>query len=460
MKESDFNYDSRQEDSEECAEARRVSRAHALPVGREPRAVSAPNSAAQFFEERAIDRKVGDARPYIPYEKGDSKLVREHWPESPRFAADIANQSSGIVIPRYPPAFMGLTHVPAELRPDTAVVTSSHYHFHGDEREGDLTIPTTGTRLPRKWIHSPEEMPRHIEKVHGGNNVQTVHQSDNLAKYVFSPGDGAKRLDMHPHGWIRLRKAPRVMFGIEGCIKADAMSSQDEAVFSVPAVTHWRAPELPAFAKRYLVGKVVYIIPDADLHNREAPGHTNVITQALLCRSELRSLGLEAHVAAPPAEEDSPRDANGKLILNGVDDFLVSGGTMDDLVVLERDTPRGLAEILAERNPRFRKDRVVRNAKLVEGLAIHADANGEIRAPLGAVARAMGLNRHTAPEALRDLHDEYGVVEIVGGTLETYSRHYDYKTKRYVGWEWKDRPAIRIIPELRAKDSYRRLGDE
>jgi hypothetical protein len=355
---------------------------------------------------------------------------------------------------------MRLTRVPAELRPDIAVVTSSHYHYHGNDPHADLTIPTTGTRLPRKWIDSPEEREHHIRKVHGGINVQTVHLDENRAKYVFSPGDGAKRLDMHPHGWVRLLKASRVMFGIEGCIKADAMQSAGEAVFSVPAVTHWRAPELPTFARRYLVGKTVYIIPDADLHNLEAPGHTNVITQALFCRSYLRRLGIVAHVAAPPAEEDAPRDSNGKLILNGFDDFRVSGGTVDDLVVLERETHRGLAEVLGDRDSKWRKDRLVRNAKFMEGLALHADGHGEIHHPLGTVARMMGLNRHTAPEALRDLHDELGVVEVIGGTLETYSRHYDYKTKQHVGWEWKDKPGIRIIPELRAKDSYRRLGDE
>ena len=44
--------------------------------------------------------------------------------------------------------------------------------------------------------------------------------------------------------------------------------------------------------------------------------------------------------------------------------------------------------------------------------------------------------------------------------LETYARHYKEDEGRWVGWEWRDKPAIHIIPELRAEESVYRLGDE
>jgi hypothetical protein len=73
----------------------------------------------QFYDDHAISTKVGDARPYIRYEIGDPDgIVRKEWAHSRAFATRIANQASGIVIPRYAPRFLRLPHVPAELRPD------------------------------------------------------------------------------------------------------------------------------------------------------------------------------------------------------------------------------------------------------------------------------------------------------------------------------------------------------
>jgi hypothetical protein len=427
---------------DDCAESHRVAQAHTPHVASEGEAsgAAAPTVAPHFFEKRGISLGIAEARPYLRYEQGDpERLVREHWSMSPKFAARIARQSSGLIIPRYPPASLGLLNVPAELRPDTAVETSSHHHYHGEQRDGDLFIPTTGTRLPKRWIHRPEDMSRHIEKVHGGTNDQTVHLDKNLAKYVFPPGDGAKRIDVHPQAWPRFVNASRVFFVIEGCIKADAVLSAGEAVFSVPSVTLWLAPELSAFT-RNLRGKVVYIVPDADWAKNGA-----VITQAMFCRSFLRRAGVDAHVAAPPEEHG----------LKGVDDFLAHGGySVNDLAVLERETPYGLAEWLAERGT-WRKTKAVRGAEVLESLALHADMNGQIRASLRSVARIMGCHHSRVERAVKDLV-ECGVIEVEG-SLDTHARHYD-KEKGWVGWEWKERPAITIVPELRAKDTTHPLG--
>jgi hypothetical protein len=391
-----------------------------------------------FFEKRGVSTKVAEARPYIPYRQGDSELLRLHWQDTKQ-AARIANQAGGIVIARHAPIPLGLTRVPAELRPNTEVVTGSHWHYHGEPKAQDeLIIPVTGNRLPKKWTHAPAEMARHIEKKHGGVNDQSVHLDENRAKYIFPTGNGAKRLDVHPEAWPKFVGATRVFFGIEGCLKADAMLSAGEAVFSVPSVTLWNAPELASFT-RYLRDKTVYIVPDADWFKNDA-----VMTQAMFCRTYLRKRGIDAHVAAPPIESYQRDD------LKGVDDFLGYGGTVDDLTVLEREPRYGLAEFLAERET-WRKDKVVRGAEVLESLALHAGADGTIQASLRSVARAMGVHHSRVERGLLDLVD-CGAVTIEG-SLTTEARWYGK------GWEWTERPTIRIEPELRAKDTSRRLGD-
>jgi hypothetical protein len=314
-----------------------------------------------FYDEHAISTRIGQARPYARYERGDpERIVRKAWPQSPQFAARIANQGSGIVISRYGPSYMKLPHVPAELRPNSPVVTSSHWHYHGDVSEIDLIIPSSGKHLPRKHRHAPDDMERHIAKVHGGVNTNEVHLDENRAKYVFPTGRGARRLDEHPNAWPLFRDPRRVFFVIEGCIKADAVLSAGEAVFSVPSVTLWRAPELDEFAPR-LRGVLVYIVPDSDWYGNDA-----VLTQAMFCRSYLRRLGVNTHIAAPPPAPDGGK--------RGIDDHLHHGGALSQLEVLEREAGYGLAEFIAD-NRKWRKDKVVRGAEVLESLALHAGSD-------------------------------------------------------------------------------------
>jgi hypothetical protein len=396
----------------------------------------------RFYEEHSISTKVGDGRRYLRYEIGDpERMLRTHWHMvSPQFVARIANQASGIVIPRYPPSFLNLADVPAELRPDQAVVTDSHWHYHGDDKwSEELVIPSTGKRLHRRWVHTPEEMAQHIEKVHGGINDQTVHLDENRAKYVFPPGDGARRLDQHPQAFIWFASARRVFFAIEGCIKADAILSAGEAVFSVPSVTLWRAPELGHYARR-LRERIVFIVPDADYRKNRG-----VMTQALLCRSYLRRYGLRAEIAAPPkAAYDRDRT------LKGIDDYLVSGGTMDDLDVLKREAPYGLAEWLTEHG-KWRNDKAVRAAETLRGIAEHADENGQLWAPLKSIGNATGIGVRRAQRGLHDLV-EVGAIEV-DGSLEVGPRWRDK------GYDWIQRPTIIVHPDLRARDKVHRLGD-
>jgi hypothetical protein len=246
-------------------------------------------------------------------------------------------------------------------------------------------------------------------------------------------------LDQHPQAFVSFVTARRVFFVIEGCMKADAVLSAGEAVFSVPSVTLWRAPELAYYARR-LRQRIVYIIPDADYRKNRS-----VMTQALLCRSYLRRFGVAAEIAAPPqaAYESDPR-------LKGIDDYLVSGGTMEDLDVLKREAPYGLAEWLAERG-RWRNDKAVRAADTLRGIAEHADENGRLWAPLKSVGNATGIGARRAQRGLHDLL-EVGAIEVEG-SLEVSPRWRDK------GYDWIDRPTITVHPDLRARDNVHRLGD-
>ena len=137
------------------------------------------------------------------------------------------------------------------------------------------------------------------------------------AKYVFLPGSVEDRIDLHPRSAALLADADRVFFALEGALKNDAILSAGEAVFSVPSVTLWKPEELQRFAKDFLAGKTVFVVPDADWI-----GNPMVDWQALLVRTYLREALGDAlvHIAAPPVEFF--HDTGEK----GVDDWLGTYG--------------------------------------------------------------------------------------------------------------------------------------
>jgi Domain of unknown function (DUF3854) len=386
----------------------------------------------------------------------------------------LARQKDGIVINRHR-ALPEKSHVYAELRPDTPVRTGPPvWHYHPTVRTNeDVPVipdgPSAGRELSKHRIYTLEAMQRngHIARDknpddHAGVNNVAVHCHIPQGKYLFCPGaDHAKRLDLHPLALPLLESAERVFFVIEGCLKADAVLSQGEAVFSVPSVTLWDAPELPEFIATYLQGREVVIVPDADWYENRA-----VLTQAMLCRSFLRRHGLGALVAAPPIE-------GVKEGIKGVDDFLAAGGNLNDLVVIEREVEAGrLAKFLWERTPKIevlgrelragrlpgearRRDGRNRNAEVVEALALHADVNGRYAAPLRTMARVMRVPIKKVTRAIDDLLDCGAIT--VDRPLRTQSgvwrgNYFDRAE------EWVDRPTITVHPDLRATMTCRPLG--
>lgn len=399
-----------------------------------------------FFRERGVDPAIIDGRPYSFWTPDNPTPLQEAWfphisPTSHGWVTRVARQSAGYIIPRFAPPGLGLSGPSAEIRPLKSV----------DTRPG------------------------------------------NPAKYIHCPGEGqATRLDLHPDALPLFKNATRVFFGIEGCIKADAILSQGEAVFSVPAVWQWDAPELAAFVERYLKGKTVFIVPDMDWHK-----NWQVITPAIQCRSALRGLGLEnVFIAAPPVEAGE----------KGVDDFLGAGYGLDDLVVIGREMPDAFEEwAVRESRGDTRVDGVSRDAEVLQALSLCAglyethdgvkvEREGEIRKSIKPTARtitAINPNRKMGPRGVRraieSLATRQGLTSnkaiTVAGSLETQEPGVEYGIRNAAavaaaesapddlagawwgnGWptdfDWKDRPVITIAPELRAVNQRPiRLGD-
>jgi hypothetical protein len=408
---------------------------------------------------------------------------------------EIVPIDGGLLIVRHVPPGLGLPPVFAEMRPDEAIKTTRRFHAHPDVRSVEILHPNGG-RLGRRDIFDPttEAMRRHIENEHGGVNVQVGHWYQQWAKYLFPPtpkvwveyahdhdedfGDNelerawhirrrhhdcavvgrhtharkikdsnenyAKRIDVNPLGVDLFADADHVFFAIEGCIKSDAIltailkTGRKASVFSVPSVTLWDAPELLTFALKYLVGKTVYIVPDADWRAEKNRGA--VISQSLLCRSLLRNkCGLDAHIAAPPGD--------GLPEIKGVDDFLAAGGELDDLIVIDRRVGR----LRRTNDGRALK----RNDEILEALSLHADEAGIFSPTLKKLARVIGTSPKRVERSVLAL-ERHGYVSVVAGSLMLERNWY---VEGYEAFNFAEKPTIEIMPELRAETTATRLGD-
>jgi len=224
----------------------------------------------------------------------------------------------------------------------------------------------------------------------------------------------AKRIDVNPLVWRHggFEKAERVFFGIEGCIKADAIltallaAGEPAAIFSVPSVSLWEATypaaedeiedgdELAAFVQTHLLGKLVCIVPDADAGTKD-----EVMMQALLCRSTVRRLGAQAEIVLPP-------DDRLEQGIKGVDDYLGSSGrTLDGMVWFRKEPPDerqlGQWRLGRQAGTHWPADRLQRAIETLQALATHAGEQGQFSASVRLLSRAIG-RRRSIPEARRD----------------------------------------------------------
>ncbi|PWU23558.1 MAG: hypothetical protein C5B48_08425 [Candidatus Rokuibacteriota bacterium] len=281
-----------------------------------------------------------------------------------------------------------------------------------------------------------EARARHVLYDHGGVDTEAAHTHERRVKDKTDPI--ACRIDAHPWAAERLDAAERIYFGIEGCLKADAIlttilrteaeapdrlraamdnlirqrqagpdgdvlaaeetlaalieETKPASVVSVPSVTLWHGDELELFTARYLQGKEVVIVCDADGWRPDKPNE-NVMMQSLLLRSFLRGQGVQALIAAPPFEPGELK--GGKPLFNGVDDHLGEAGRpLGDLIVYGAEEPQGTADWVRT-HPRpgkdDRADGVGRDIDVLAGLAVHASPAGRFSGTYDALAKVAKL---------------------------------------------------------------------
>jgi len=327
-------------------------------------------------------------------------------------------------------------------------MSADEVHYHEDLGKYLFApapkVPWNGTHehadFERAW-----ERARHVKRWHDGHDVDGCHRHvDQKLLVKDRDSNFAKRIDLHPLAVAKLRAAQRIFFVIEGCLKSDSILSTGAAVFSVPSVTLWNAPELDQFVRRYLLGKEIVIIPDADWFKNSL-----VLTQALLCRSWFRKRGFHAVVAAPPIAglEVEPE-------IKGVDDFLaVPGNTLADLDVIDREPAEGIRGFV-EAHAR-RCDGADRDKKVLRALSLHAGRDGTYRASLRSMAQVMDIPHQQVSRALKDLI-EWGAVTKEGDLSTRFPSTYSHTP------DWShDDPRITLAPELRARRKRtRKLGVE
>jgi hypothetical protein len=278
---------------------------------------------------------------------------------------------------------------------------------------------------------------------HHGVDVEGVHyHAPETAKYVLLGRRGTTgRIDLHPMALDLLPDADRVFFVLEGALKNDAVLSAGEAVFSVPSITLWNPKELQWFAETFLLGKVVYVVPDADWVKNPA-----VDRQALYVRETIRSAGLRAHIAAPPTD----RLHEG---VKGVDDYLGFGaGSLEGLIVRGREAPE---PVLSWAMAQPWSSTALR---VLTGLSLHGGTDGVVSVPMDTLMRMTGVPKK---ERLPGVLERYASAYDIEGSLDTATRTYrNTQTGGTVKiTDWVQRPTITVRPEYRATENATTLAD-
>lgn len=361
------------------------------------------------------------------------------------------------------------------LFPPSAKGLAPWIHSHKTEYEARVlrhlpdTPPDPDARPPEQWTMPGAEyrgleenfaawLDQHSTKHHydaksglytartiGGRDFgfRTFHLHDTPAK--MRGEQLAKRIDVHPLVWENagFAHARIAWFGIEGCIKSDAIltallrAGLPPAVFSVPSVGHWEATfpadedeivlgsELEEFAARFLRGKTVCIVPDADGHQKP-----EVMTMALLARTALRRLGtldgvetIRAEIVFPPDDWLNPPTGKKDDSIKGIDDYLGNKGvgewrpkpSIDELVWYDKRRPE-LDHVIGwlQEHGTWGRDRrtLERAAKAVTTLAEHAGDNGDFTGSFRMLSRALSRRApRTSAETWDDTTEQLEAAE-------------------------------------------------
>ncbi len=463
----------------------------------------------KVFKPRGVSLEVAEARPYVRYERRDTGSVDR---ADPKFRATmsarqygasitkIVNQCGGFVMVRRPVPVridgLALPPILAELRPDEEVETespSTEPHEHrdpkgwevhiqaqhggvnwgaGEDEDGDIHAHGDGAKYvfasnptvdePYRHTHpcsTVENTDAHIKKHHADKDETDGKSHEHTRRMKDKSQHLQDRLDIHLDAVPLLRRARahrgRVFFALEGCLKADSILTAGEAVFSVPSVTLWDAPELAVFARRWLESVELYIVPDSDWESNDA-----VLAQSLNCRTVHRKYGVDAHIAAPQGLDTPGHEPDCKHCKLGVDDFLGKHhGKIDDLLVVDREAPYGITDFVGDQTG-TRADALSIDAEVMEWLALSADRNGDVRSGAQTIAKASGLGVRRINRSIKRLIG-YGAITVDKERVDLARKYIPRRGgKGFLSrqLEWADRPTITVDPKLRARTRRRKLG--
>lgn len=326
----------------------------------------------------------------------------------------------------------------------------SHPHTHEHYSMGQISSHE------RSWHEEPGEYGPREEHQH-------------FTKMKYGPNDAA-RIDVHPKAMPRFRGAEVIFAVMEGCLKADAVltairnNDLNASVYSFPSVTLGNCPELASFANKYLKGKTVIAVLDADWADPSKEGA--VENQGRIYQGKLLALGIKSvHLAAPPQD---PKDEMDHPIFKGVDDFLGAGkGSLDQLVCIDVEPPKGVAHWVEEWDleqsiriresghpyTRMHSDGIETIADILTSMAVFAGESGMISVTLSCMANAMGVGQYKVTRMIQKLVS-MGAIHV-DGELDTGPSFFGG------GDDWERRPTLTIIPkELRAVElPHRTTGD-
>lgn len=461
-------------------------------------------AVSEIFARRKIADDVWHGRAYVPYHAGDVEAVLHAEPrfagsEFARYRswlAGVVNQRPGLVMQRH--ALPGTEAISAQLRPfrfrdvdptfdvkaygvaeDDGVWRRDHYHDHyrklqtyHTERacmvinvdshrfdpnakpwtqpkkstheyavEAHVNDQHDGKAPPLYEVHEhPSVDLRHITKAHDGKRIRYRHNHPEHAKYLYTPGEDASRIDVHPMAWPLIERGGRVCyFALEGLLKSDAILSQDYTgpltgtpVVDCGSVTLWddRTPvlyegaaifALDWLARRYLsrFGRVV-IVPDSD-----AIGNRMVMTQARELADRLSNADCTPIVALPPAKcgHTCPPEhwnrpigkVHGEDIYlpdpthkNGIDDYLGGGGKLRNLAAQKTVTTTKTEPDIARR----RVDQFERDTDVLEYLRRVCSDDGIVVTSLRKIGTGVGRDASNVGPAIKSLEAQ-GLLSIV-----------------------------------------------
>jgi hypothetical protein len=457
--------------------------------------VSADPWTPEWLEEKGIDEARWAERGCWRYERGDPRVVEAFRPflrpSKLATVTKVVNQSAGWVMvkhapPRFPP-------IPPQLRPDIPVIVDGRtiWHYHGPDtgerpvfppEAGELAgkpLPMKRKEADGKWVYTgcllwgavaeahvwskPNDGEGDYDIVtgegrHNGVPVDVVHRhAPQAAKYVLLTNREdddprakreASRIDLPPLARQLLGDAKVVFMALEGTPKTDAVLSAGYPVFGVPSVTCCDPRELRDFAWRFLKERTVLIVPDADWAT-----NWQVERQALKIRTLHHRLGIDAHVCAPPTEDET--DDYHK----GVDDFLGAGYELGELTIAGREVP--FLEIFGAVQGIHPYHRQASVKRALEDLSLYVNREdgklckkGEWTGSFQALKGLLGIR--DSDRVVRLLEDIGHCFTVVSGSIEREVKKTRYG-RRHEETVFTNRPTISLNEEFRAHQRRERL---